>query len=125
MSETTTAARGRYQPVLFEEAARRAHGQPLPFRMMSGQKGQELFGTPGWMMAACLEQSSDNVSWRAGGAMERPAGSFAESGHSMLFEPIDPFVAGLAADAVAAAHFSYRIESSGAVGNEQEFLVHG
>ena len=125
MSEATAAARGSDQAVLLEEAARRAHGRPLPFRLVPGQKGQEFFRAPGRMMATRLEQGANNLSRRAVGAMKGPAGSFGEPFEALLLESVDPLVAGLAADVVAAAYFGYRVESSGAVGDEQEFLVHG
>jgi hypothetical protein len=93
--------------------------------MLPGKKGQEFFGAPTGMRATSLEQELDDVRRCAVGATEGPPGPFGESCHSVLFESIDPFVAGLAADAVATAHCGNRIEGSGAVGDEQEFLVHG
>jgi hypothetical protein len=70
------------------------------------------------MMATRLEQSFSDVYWCGAGAMERLSGSFGESFDPALFKSIDPFVAGLAADAVSTAHFGHGIESSGAVGDE-------
>jgi hypothetical protein len=77
------------------------------------------------MMATCFKQGLDDVRRCRVGATERPARSFRESFGALLLESVDPFVAGLAAYTVAAAHFGDGIEIPGAVGDEQEFLVHG
>ncbi len=76
-------------------------------------------------MAACFEQSVYNVSRRTVGAAMGAAGSLDESFEALLLEPVDPFVTGLAADIVTAAHFGHRVETPGAVDNEEELLVHG
>jgi len=76
-------------------------------------------------MAPGLEDPIDGLGGRRTSNMVRPAGLFDEPFGAPLLEPIDPLVAGLAADAVAAAQIGNRRKFAGAVGNEQEFLVHG
>jgi hypothetical protein len=76
-------------------------------------------------MTARLEQGINNVVGDGFWGTEWPTRTIKEPIDAMSFEPIDPFVAGLAANAVSTADLSHWVKLPAAIGDEVDFLFHG
>ena len=89
------------------------------------QEPEELLGAPVRVTAPGLQDPLDNRGGRGTGETTGSPGVLGDPLEALLLEPADPFVAGLAADAVSPAHFGQGVEFPGAVGKKQESLIHG
>jgi hypothetical protein len=82
-------------------------------------------GAPRGMMGAQIDQRPNDVLRRTIGRRIGPGGAILEAWRAIVQIAIDPFVAGLAPDAVIRAQFADRKTSSEVIDDELRLLVHG
>src|SRR5262245_39427364 len=114
-----------HQPAAGQEIARGAHGRPPEARVTRLQPRQELGRPPAWMLPARrADQYRDLPAYAMGTVVGRPA-AITQGEPAALFEAREPFVAGLAADAVTRAEFGHGLQVQPAITNEPLSLLHG
>jgi hypothetical protein len=114
-----------YEAAASEEIAGGADGGPVQGRLPRPQPGQELGGPSARMLPARGADHGRDVRRDAVGALMRGATAIAQTLAAVLIEAIEPFVAGLAADAVPRAEFDHRIQVQPVILDEALSLVHG
>src|SRR5437867_3760123 len=86
---------------------------------------QELAGSPVRMFAP---RRAEELRSRVSNAVRTSVGSptaIGETAAAQLLEPVEPFVAGLSADAVAGTEFGRRVEPFPMISYELDALLHG
>ena len=114
-----------HEPLASQQIPRGADGGPGDIRIPRFEPVQELVGAPGRMVAARLANQVSRGVGDAMGTLMRRAAPIAEGVSAAFVKPPEPFVAGLAADAVALAQVRHRVERQLLIPNESFSLFHG
>ena len=123
MPDAAPLASGRHHPVAAQDVARGGAPVEEPPGMALVQRREEFLASPGGMAAPGVEDRRHDFLGRLIRRAPRPAR--AQAGWPVAKVALDPFVAGLAGEAVVFAQLSDRQRVAQVVGDELRSLVYG
>jgi hypothetical protein len=108
-----------------QQIARRADGRPRHAGIPRLQPVQELLRPPAWMGPPGGTDELGDIPGNPVRTVVRGAAPVLQAPPAFLREALEPFVAGLATDAVPRAQLGHRVQAALVIGDEAFTLVHG